>query len=98
MQGDARFFNFETTLNREGEAYGSQFSDSHIRTTTEALDGLTKLDFNYDRLQQSRACALPHRACARDFFAEQEMDGNETVHTLSKKRSKNSTAGLMEKN
>ena len=26
MEGDARFFNLETTLNDEGECYGSQFS------------------------------------------------------------------------
>ena len=47
MQGDARFFNLETTLNREGEAYGSQFSGgTYIRTNPEVLDGLMELGFN----------------------------------------------------
>ena len=47
MQGDARFFNLETTLNREGEAYGSQFSGgTYIRANPEVLDGMMELGFN----------------------------------------------------
>lgn len=46
-QGDARFFNLETTLNHEGEACASQFSGgTYIRTNPEVLDDLKKLGFN----------------------------------------------------
>ena len=38
-QGDARFFNLETTLNYEGETCASQFSGgTYIRTYPEILD------------------------------------------------------------
>ena len=47
MQGDARFFNLETTLNREGECYASQFSGgTYIRTNPEVLIDLKKMGFN----------------------------------------------------
>ena len=46
-QGDARFFNLETTLNYEGETCASQFSGgTYIRTNPEVLDDLKKLGFN----------------------------------------------------
>lgn len=46
-EGDARFFNLETTLNREGECYGSQFSGgTYIRTDPEVLIDLKRLGFN----------------------------------------------------
>ena len=47
MQGDARFFNLETTLNKEGECHGSQFSGgTYIRTTPRVLWDLQKFGFN----------------------------------------------------
>lgn len=47
MQGDARFFNLETTLNYEGETCASQFSGgTYIRTNPEVLDDLKKFGFN----------------------------------------------------
>ena len=46
-QGDARFFNLETTLNYEGECYGNQFSGgTYIRTNPEALIDMKRLGFN----------------------------------------------------
>ena len=46
-QGDARFFNLETTLCREGEAYGSQFSGgTYLRTNPEVLDDVKNFGFN----------------------------------------------------
>ncbi len=46
-EGDARFFNLETTLNREGECCGSQFSGgTYIRTYPEVLGDLKKFGFN----------------------------------------------------
>ncbi len=46
-QGDARFFNLETTLNHRGEACGSQFSGgTYIRTEPEVLDDIKSFGFN----------------------------------------------------
>ena len=46
-QGDARFFNLETTLNREGECYASQFSGgTYLRTYPEVLSDLRHFGFN----------------------------------------------------
>ena len=46
-EGDAKFFNLETTLNREGECFASQFSGgTYIRTNPEALDDLKEFGFN----------------------------------------------------
>lgn len=46
-QGDARFFNLETTLNKEGECYASQFSGgTWLRTDPEVLDDVKKFGFN----------------------------------------------------
>ena len=40
-QGDARFFNLETTLNYEGECFASQFSGgTYIRTNPEVLEDM----------------------------------------------------------
>ena len=41
MQGDARFFNLETTLCREGECFASQLSGgTYLRANPEFLDDL----------------------------------------------------------
>lgn len=46
-QGDASFFNLETTLNYEGECFASQFSGgTYIRTNPEVLDDIKKFGFN----------------------------------------------------
>ncbi len=47
MQGDARFFNLETTLHHAGTCCGSQFSGgTYIRTNPEVLDDAKKFGFN----------------------------------------------------
>jgi len=47
MRGDARFFNLETTLNREGECYASQFSGgTYIRTVPEGFSDLKRFGLN----------------------------------------------------
>ena len=47
MQGDARFFNLETTLHRAGECFASQFSGgSYLRADPELLDDVKKFGFN----------------------------------------------------
>ena len=43
-QGDVRFFNLETTLNKEGECYASQASGgTWLRTNPEVLDDVKKV-------------------------------------------------------
>ena len=46
-QGDARYFNLETTLHGEGECFGSQFSGgSYLRADPEVLEDCADLGFN----------------------------------------------------
>lgn len=47
MQGDARFFNLETTINREGECFASQYSGgSWLRADPECLEAARFYGFN----------------------------------------------------
>jgi poly-gamma-glutamate synthesis protein (capsule biosynthesis protein) len=47
MEGDARFFNLETTLNRVGECAASEFSGgTWLRTDPEVLDDIKRFGFN----------------------------------------------------
>ena len=47
MQGDARFFNLETTLGVEGESFASQFSGgTYLRADPAVLDDVKKFGFN----------------------------------------------------
>ncbi len=55
-QGDARFFNLETTLNKEGECYASQTSGgTWLRTNPEALDDVQKFGFNMTSFNNNHA-------------------------------------------
>ena len=46
-QGDVRFFNLETTLNKEGECYASEASGgTWLRSNPEVLDDVKKFGFN----------------------------------------------------
>ncbi|MBQ6875010.1 MAG: CapA family protein [Lachnospiraceae bacterium] len=55
-QGDARFFNLETTLNHVGEACGSQFSGgTYIRTNPEVLDDIRPFGFNMTSFNNNHA-------------------------------------------
>ncbi|MBQ9086155.1 MAG: CapA family protein [Clostridia bacterium] len=46
-QGDGRFFNLETTLNREGECFASQFSGgTYVRTDPEVFYDMLRFGFN----------------------------------------------------
>lgn len=56
MQGEARFFNLETTLNYEGECFASQFSGgTYIRTTPEAYYDMLKFGFNMTSANNNHA-------------------------------------------
>ena len=53
-QGDARFFNLETTLNYEGECFASQFSGgTYIRTNPEVLEDMKALGFNISNINNN---------------------------------------------
>lgn len=53
-EGDARFFNLETTLNHEGETCASQFSGgTYIRTNPEVLDDLKGFGFNMTNINNN---------------------------------------------
>ncbi|MBQ4160713.1 MAG: CapA family protein [Clostridia bacterium] len=55
-QGDARFFNLETTLNYEGETCASQFSGgTYIRTYPEILDDIKPFGFNMTSFNNNHA-------------------------------------------
>ncbi|MBO5889244.1 MAG: CapA family protein [Clostridia bacterium] len=55
-QGDARFFNLETTLNKEGECFASQFSGgTYIRTNKEVLIDLKEMGFNMTTFNNNHA-------------------------------------------
>lgn len=46
-RGDARFFNYETTINEVGECCASQFSGgSYLRADRETLDTMKEYGFN----------------------------------------------------
>lgn len=46
-QADAKFFNLETTLNREGECYASEVSGgTYLRTNPDVLDDIKNFGFN----------------------------------------------------
>ncbi len=81
-QGDARFFNLETTLNHEGEARASQFSGgTYLRTNPEVLDDIKKFGFNMTSFNNNHAL---------DFF----YDGFEhTLDALNKSGLVHSGAG-----
>ena len=55
-QGDVRFFNLETTLNKEGECYASQVSGgTWLRTNPEVLDDVIKFGFNMTSFNNNHA-------------------------------------------
>jgi len=55
-QGDARFFNLETTLSHEGEACASQFSGgTYLRTNPEVLEDIKNFGFNMTSFNNNHA-------------------------------------------
>ena len=56
MQGDARFFNLETTLNYEGECCSSQFSGgTYLRANPDVLEDIKKFGFNMTSFNNNHA-------------------------------------------
>ena len=65
-QGDARFFNLETTLNYEGECFASQFSGgTYIRTNPEMYYDMLRFGFNMTSANNNHAFDFSFEGFAR---------------------------------
>lgn len=61
LKGDARFFNLETTINREGECFGNQFSGgTYIRCNPEVYYDMLKYGFNLATANNNHALDFGH--------------------------------------
>ena len=60
-QADARFFNLETTINREGECFGNQFSGgTYIRCNPEVAKDMLSFGFNLTTFNNNHAMDFGH--------------------------------------
>ena len=74
-QGDAKFFNLETTLNREGEVCGSQFSGgTYIRANPEVLLDMQKFGFNMVSANNNHALDFSYGGLEATIEALEESD------------------------
>lgn len=65
-QGDARFFNLETTLNYEGECFASQFSGgTYVRTDPEMYYDMLRYGFNMTSANNNHAFDFSFEGFAR---------------------------------
>ena len=72
-QGDARFFNLETTLTREGECYASQFSGgTYLRTYPEVLSDLRHFGFNMTSFNNNHALDFSYPGMFKTLDALEE--------------------------
>lgn len=77
-QGDARFFNLETTLNHEGETCASQFSGgTYIRTDPEILDNIKPFGFNMTSANNNHALDFSYGGLLATIDA---LDASNLVH------------------
>ena len=77
-QGDARFFNLETTLNHEGETCASQFSGgTYIRTDPEILDHIKPFGFNMTSANNNHALDFSYGGLLATIDA---LDASNLVH------------------
>lgn len=77
-RGDARFFNLETTLNREGECFASQFSGgTYIRTNPEMLEDIKKFGFNITSFNNNHAMDFSYGGLLKTL---EHLDASDIVH------------------
>lgn len=77
-QGDARFFNLETTLNHEGEACASQFSGgTYLRTAPEVLEDIKSFGFNMTSANNNHALDFSYSGLEQTMAA---LDASRLVH------------------
>ncbi len=78
MEGDARFFNLETTLNYEGECFASQFSGgTYIRTNPEMYYDMLNFGFNMTTANNNHAFDFSFEGLQRTI---ETLDESEIVH------------------
>lgn len=78
MQGDARFFNLETTLNYEGECFASQFSGgTYIRTNPEMYYDMLEYGFNMTTANNNHAFDYSYEGLQRTI---ETLDESDIVH------------------
>ena len=65
-QGDARFFNFESTINREGECYASQFSGgTYVRCNPEVFYDTLRFGFNIASANNNHSLDFSYEGLAK---------------------------------
>ena len=77
-QGDAKFFNLETTLNNDGEIYAAEFSGgTYLRTNPEVLDDLQKFGFNMTTFNNNHALDFSYDGLKATLKA---LDKSDFIH------------------
>lgn len=77
-KGEARFFNLETTLNKEGSCCGNQFSGgTYVRTDKKMLDDLIALGFNMTSFNNNHAFDFNYEGLKETLSA---LDESGIVH------------------
>lgn len=75
---DVKFFNLETTLNKEGECYASQFSGgTYIRTNPEVLEDLKRFGFNMTTFNNNHALDFSYEGL---YLTLDALDKSGLVH------------------
>lgn len=78
MRGDARFFNLETTLNREGECYASEFSGgTYLRADPAVLADLKRFGFNMTSFNNNHALDFSYGGMLKTLDA---LDSSDLIH------------------
>lgn len=76
QKGDARVFNFESTLNYEGECFASQFSGgTYVRTDPEVFGDGLKFGFNMTSFNNNHAMDFSYGGLLKtyDYIAEYDI-------------------------
>ena len=77
-RGDARFFNFESTVHYEGECYGCQHSGgTYVRCDPEVLEDMLQFNFNCTTFNNNHAMDFAHEGLVRTL---EYMNATGIVH------------------
>ncbi len=77
-KGDARFFNLETTLSRDGECCASQFSGgTYLRADPEVLSDLIKFGFNMTSFNNNHALDFSYAGLGKTY---EQIEKSGLVH------------------
>ena len=77
-RGDARFFNLETTVHKEGECYGNQFSGgTYIRCNPEVMEDMLRFGFNMTTFNNNHLMDFAHEGLLKTI---ENVDKTGIVH------------------